>query len=88
MKLSCEQVQKQLGKAKTLTLVDGNKLIKKYAMAQKTVVKGDAKSASIAAASILAKVSRDRFMDELTKISSIRLGAKQGLSYSKTCGCN
>lgn len=67
MKLSCEQVQKQLGKAKTLTLVDGNKLIKKYAMAQKTVVKGDAKSASIAAASILAKVSRDRFMDELAQ---------------------
>ena len=60
-------VQKQLGKAKTLTLVDGNKLIKKYAMAQKTVVKGDAKSASIAAASILAKVSRDRFMDELAQ---------------------
>ena len=32
-----------------------------------TVVKGDAKSASIAAASILAKVTRDRFMDELAE---------------------
>lgn len=32
-----------------------------------TVVKGDAKSASIAAASILAKVSRDRYMIEMAK---------------------
>ena len=32
-----------------------------------TVVKGDAKSASIAAASILAKVSRDRYMLEMAK---------------------
>ncbi|MCR4674449.1 MAG: ribonuclease HII, partial [Lachnospiraceae bacterium] len=32
---------------------------------QKPIVKGDAKSVSIAAASILAKVTRDRIMDEL-----------------------
>ncbi len=32
-----------------------------------TVIKGDAKSASIAAASILAKVSRDRYMIEMAK---------------------
>lgn len=67
MKLSCEQVQKQLANNNTLTLVDGNKLIKNYKSKQVTVVKGDAKSASIAAASILAKVTRDRFMDELAK---------------------
>lgn len=67
MKLSCEQVQKQLANNNTLTLVDGNKLIKNYTSKQITVVKGDAKSASIAAASILAKVTRDRFMDELAK---------------------
>lgn len=67
MKVSCEEVQKQLDSAKTLTLVDGNKLIKKYTIPQKTVVKGDAKSAAIAAASILAKVSRDRFMDNLAQ---------------------
>lgn len=67
MKLSCEQVQKQLVNNNTLTLVDGNKLIKNYKSKQVTVVKGDAKSASIAAASILAKVTRDRFMDELSK---------------------
>lgn len=34
---------------------------------EETVVKGDAKSVSIAAASILAKVSRDRYMKEIDK---------------------
>ena len=33
-----------------------------------TIVKGDALSASIAAASILAKVSRDRVMEEIDRI--------------------
>ena len=32
-----------------------------------TVVKGDSKSASIAAASILAKVSRDRYMKQMAE---------------------
>ena len=36
-------------------------------MPARAIVKGDAKSASIAAASILAKVSRDRVMTELSK---------------------
>lgn len=34
---------------------------------QKCIIKGDSKSACIAAASILAKVSRDRYMEELDK---------------------
>lgn|SRR5574344_910586 len=67
MKISCEQVQKELDKTKNIVLVDGNKKIKNYTALQKTVVKGDGKSAAIAAASILAKVSRDRFMDNLAK---------------------
>ena len=47
-------------------LVDGNKMPDKInGMA---VVKGDAKSLSIAAASILAKVTRDRIMHDLAKI--------------------
>ena len=47
-------------------LVDGNCLIKSLdAHRQKTVVGGDAKSACIAAASIIAKVTRDRQMEEL-----------------------
>lgn len=49
-----------------LVLVDGN-VARKFPMDTKTVVKGDALSMSIAAASILAKVSRDRVMAELAK---------------------
>ena len=48
-----------------LTLIDGNKLIKNFTYPQKFIIKGDSKSASIAAASILAKVSRDKYMQEL-----------------------
>lgn len=42
-------------------LIDGNRA-PQLDMQVQTIVKGDAKSASIAAASILAKVSRDRYM--------------------------
>jgi len=49
-----------------LALVDGNRMPQLPCEA-KTVVKGDATSASIAAASILAKVERDRYMLEMAK---------------------
>ncbi len=45
-------------------LIDGNK-IKGMEIPHECVVKGDSKSISIAAASILAKVTRDRYMMEL-----------------------
>lgn len=48
-------------------IIDGNS-IKGMEIAHETVVKGDAKSISIAAASILAKVSRDRYIDEMGKV--------------------
>lgn len=49
-------------------LVDGNRYPNiDSAVKEEVVVKGDAKSMSIAAASILAKVSRDRFMLEMTE---------------------
>lgn len=67
MKLACENVTKQIGNKDILVLVDGNKLIKNFNIKQQFVVKGDSKSASIAAASILAKVTRDRYMEELDK---------------------
>ena len=67
MKLSCENVIKQAGLKDLITLVDGNKLIKNYTYPQKFIVKGDGKSASIAAASILAKVTRDRYMKQLAQ---------------------
>ncbi len=46
-----------------LVLVDGNHKIRGYDKAQKPVVKGDSKSLSIAAASIIAKVTRDKIME-------------------------
>ena len=49
-----------------LVLIDGNQL-PKLDINAKTIVKGDSKSASIAAASILAKVYRDRLMHEIDK---------------------
>ncbi len=49
-----------------LALVDGNRA-PSLECDVRTIVKGDSKSASISAASILAKVSRDRYMLELDK---------------------
>lgn len=65
MKLACEEVITKSGKSDVLVLVDGNKLIRNFTYPQQYVIKGDSKSASIAAASILAKVSRDRYMQKL-----------------------
>lgn len=66
MKLACENVIAQLKTNDSLlTIVDGNKLIRNYTYPQQFIIKGDGKSASIASASILAKVTRDRYMDKL-----------------------
>lgn len=54
-----------LAKSEIMILVDGNKRIWSFDYSQRYVIKGDATSASIAAASILAKVSRDRYMLKL-----------------------
>lgn len=48
-------------------LIDGNRVPKNIAVPCETLVKGDAKSCSVAAASILAKVTRDRLMMEYDK---------------------
>ena len=70
MKLACENVLnystiQPLNPSTSLTIVDGNQLIRNYDYPQKCITKGDATSASIAAASILAKVTRDRYMEKL-----------------------
>lgn len=64
MKLACDAVNTKIS-LETLTLVDGNKLIKNYIYPQQYIIKGDSKSASIAGASILAKVTRDKYMEKL-----------------------
>jgi len=56
-----------LSVAPDYVLIDGNN-IKGMSLPHECVVKGDSKSISIAAASILAKVSRDRYMTEMDKI--------------------
>lgn len=48
-----------------LALIDGNRIPPQLAVPAQTVVKGDAQSESIAAASILAKVTRDRLLIEM-----------------------
>ncbi len=53
-----------LSVAPDAALIDGNQK-PGLAIAQKTIIKGDACCPSIAAASILAKVTRDRFMQQL-----------------------
>ena len=59
-----------LAPAPDYALVDGNRdKGKRFALVtpHETVVKGDSRSPSIAAASILAKVSRDRYMEEMAE---------------------
>jgi ribonuclease HII len=48
-------------------LVDGNRMPREMPVPGQTVVKGDAKSLSIAAASIVAKVERDQIMRDLAR---------------------
>ncbi len=55
-----------LGDAPRLALIDGNKA-PRLACASRTIVKGDAKCLSIAAASIVAKVTRDRMLIALAR---------------------
>lgn len=65
MKYAVNDIKEQIKSKNVLTLIDGNKLIKNFDSPQKYIIKGDSKSASIAAASILAKVSRDKYMDKI-----------------------
>jgi len=67
MKRSVENVMKQVSSSEIapVILVDGNFIIPNLNVNQKAVIKGDSKSASIAAASILAKVYRDELMIQL-----------------------
>ena len=64
--LAMERAIKGLSVEPELALIDGNRA-KDFGMPVQTVIHGDSLSASIAAASILAKVSRDDLMLEMEK---------------------
>ena len=64
--LAMERAISQLAVRPDMALIDGNRA-KNFGLPVTTVVHGDALSASIAAASILAKVTRDDYMDEMSK---------------------
>ena len=55
------------GTGPVLVLVDGPRPIRNFNLTQRTVVDGDAKSLCIAAASVVAKVVRDRWMARLAR---------------------
>ncbi|MBQ7566056.1 MAG: ribonuclease HII [Oscillospiraceae bacterium] len=62
--LAMERALAGLSVRPELALIDGNRA-KDFSLPVQTVVKGDSRSANIAAASILAKVSRDELMEKL-----------------------
>ena len=64
--LAMQRAIDQLEGKADFALIDGNRE-KDFGLPVMTVVKGDSRSANIAAASVLAKVSRDELMEELAK---------------------
>ena len=64
--LAMSRALEQLGVKPDLALIDGNRE-KDFGIPVKTVVKGDSLSANIAAASVLAKVTRDDLMLEMAQ---------------------
>ena len=77
--LAMSRAIKKLKKKPTLILIDGNKLpeIKNYNL--RSVIKGDQKIPSISAASIIAKVSRDKMITKLGK-------KFKGYYWDQNCG--
>ncbi len=64
--LAMERALEQLNLKPDLALIDGNRE-KDFGLPVKTVIKGDSLSANIAAASVLAKVTRDLWMEDVAE---------------------
>jgi ribonuclease HII len=64
MRLAVAGLVARLGREPDCLLIDGNQRIE-WGCLQRTIVQGDARCVSIAAASVIAKVYRDRMMREL-----------------------
>jgi len=65
--LAMKRAIKKLKKKPSLILIDGNKLPKIENYKLRSIIKGDQKIPSISAASIIAKVTRDKMMTNLGK---------------------
>lgn len=68
LQLAMERALNSLKTSIDLLLIDGPVLLKSYRGIQKAIVNGDRLSLSIAGGSILAKVTRDRVMEELDRL--------------------
>lgn len=64
--LAMKRAVEDLGLTPGMILVDGN-LLPNWSYPSQAIIKGDGRSLSIAAASIVAKVSRDQIMSDLAK---------------------
>ena len=65
-KLSMKRVLEKFNINNAYLLIDGNFSLKYKSYSEQSIIKGDSKSLSIAAASIIAKVHRDRLMKKLS----------------------
>ena len=65
--LAMKRAIKKLKKKPRLVLIDGNKIPKLNNYKIKNIIKGDQKVPEISAASIIAKVSRDRLITKMSK---------------------
>ena len=91
--LAMKRAIKKLKKKPTHVLIDGNKTPELENYNLKSVIKGDKKVPSISAASIIAKVSRDKFIIALSKKNkgydwdkNFGYGTKQHLKALKKLG--
>ena len=91
--LAMKRAIKKLKKKPTHILIDGNKTPELENYNLKSVIKGDKKIPSISAASIIAKVSRDKFITTLSKKNkgydwdkNFGYGTKQHLKALKKLG--
>tara|TARA_Y100001970_G_scaffold286310_1_gene408154 strand:+ start:3242 stop:3814 length:573 start_codon:yes stop_codon:yes gene_type:complete len=65
--LAMKRSLKKLKLKPTISLIDGNKLPKISGYKLRSVIKGDQKVSEISAASIIAKVARDRLLKKMSK---------------------
>ena len=91
--LAMKRAIKRLEIKPTQVLIDGNKIPELKSYNLKSIIKGDKKIPSISAASIIAKVSRDKFVTKLAKKNkgyhwdkNLGYGTKQHIKALKELG--